>query len=260
MSYIQFEEKNGIGIVQFDRPEAMNALSSEGIREALRFFEGLGDPELTAILLTGSGKAFISGADVREIAVMEPREASRFSDLGNRLMSAIEACPVPVIAAVNGYAIGGGLEVALATDFIYASANAKMGLPEVTLGIMPGFGGVRRLCARIGTARAKELVYTGRLVTAQEALDLGIVNRVVLSGELMVQSMQTAALIGEAGPRAIRAAKRHANACMLVEAAQGAAKEAESFGGLFGDDESREGLLAFLEKRKPAWAKEGGQT
>lgn len=257
MPYIRFEENGGVGIVRFDRPELMNAISSEGILEALAFFQGLEETTLTAVILTGTGKTFISGADVREMAIMGPGEASRFSDLGNRLMSKIEACPVPVIAAVNGHAIGGGLEVALAADFIFASANAKMGLPEVTLGLMPGFGGIRRLCARIGTARAKELVYTGRLVTSQEAFDLGIVNRVVPPEELMARSLSTAAQIGAAGRHAIRAAKKHADACMLLEASPVAAEEAERFGSLFERDEAHEGLNAFIEKRKPSWANNG---
>ena len=260
MSYIQFEEKNGIGIVQFDRPEAMNALSSEGIREALRFFEGLGDPELTAILLTGSGKGLHFGCRCTgnsrdgaqgSLPFQRSWQSTHVSDRG------LPSARNRRCQRLRDWRRAGGRpchrlhlrlcqrENGIAGSHAGDNARFRRGAPPLRSN-------------RDGAGQGADV--SGRFVTAQEALDLGIVNRVVLSGELMVQSMQTAALIGEAGPRAIRAAKRHANACMLVEAAQGAAKEAESFGGLFGDDESREGLLAFLEKRKPAWAKEGGQT
>jgi enoyl-CoA hydratase len=262
MAYINYEQKDGVGIVTFSRPEALNALSAAGIAESLQFFEGLGKrlsaadaPEVHAVLLTGAGKAFIAGADVKEMSLMNPAEAARFSQQGNRLMSEIERLPIPVIAAVNGYALGGGFEVALAADFIYAATDAKLGLPEVTLGIIPGFGGVRRLSWRIGIAKAKELIYTGRLVTAQEAFELGIVSRVVALEGLLDQARQTAALIGNAGPLALQAAKRLANECILLDASAAAAVEAERFGALFAGSEPSERMHALLEKRKPGWAR-----
>ena len=262
MGYISYERKEGVGIVTFSRPEALNALSAAGVAESLRFFEDLGRslsggsvPEVHAVLLTGAGKAFISGADLKEMTLMSPAEASLFSRQGNRLMNEIERLPIPVIAAVNGYALGGGFEIALAADFMYAATGAKLGLPEVTLGIIPGFGGVRRLCWRIGIARAKELVYTGRLVTAQEAFDLGIVNRVVAPEELLSQALQTAALLGNAGRQALQAAKRHANECVLLDAEAAAALEADRFGALFAGGEPAEGMNALLAKRKPGWAR-----
>jgi enoyl-CoA hydratase len=265
MGYIHYEQNEGVGLVTFSRHEALNALSAAGVAEALRFFEDLGGKlsgggaaPVQAVVLTGAGKAFIAGADVKEMSGMSPEEASRFSAQGNRLMNEIERLPVPVIAAVNGYALGGGFEIALAADFMYAAAGAKMGLPEVTLGIIPGFGGVRRLCWRIGTARAKELVYTGRQVTAEEAFELGIVNRVAPPGGLLELAMQTAAALGNAGRQAIRAAKRHSNECMLLNAEAAAAIEAERFGALFAGIEPAEGMTALLEKRKPAWARKEG--
>jgi enoyl-CoA hydratase len=235
----------------------MNSLSSGAIREALRFFEARPNPMPRAIILTGAGKAFISGADIHEMIAMDSREASAFSELGNRLMDAIESYPVPVIAAVNGYAFGGGFEVALAADFIVASAGAKMGLPEVTLGLIPGFGGVGRLCSRIGAAKAKELLFTGALVAAQEALELGIVNRVFPPEELMFGAMRLASLIGAAGPRAIRAAKRRAASWFRGRGDAGGSEEAAGFGELFAHDEPCEGLNAFIGKRKPLWAERG---
>ena len=265
MGYIRYENKEGVGLVTFSRPEALNALSPAGIEESLRFFEDLGGklcgdepPPLKAVVLTGAGKAFIAGADVKEMSGMSPQQASAFSARGNRLMNLIERLPVPVIAAVNGYALGGGFEIALAADFLYAASGAKLGLPEVTLGIIPGFGGVRRLCRRIGVARAKELVFTGRLVTAEEAFQLGIANRLAAPEALLDQALQTAALIGSAAPAAVRAAKRHAEECLLLDAEASAAEEAERFGALFAGAEPAEGMAALLEKRKPIWARKEG--
>ena len=262
MGYIGYELTEGVGMVTFSRPEALNALSEAGVEESLGFFQelgrrlaGAGAPAVQAVVLTGAGKAFIAGADVREMSAMGPQEASRFSAQGNRLMTEIERLPVPVIAAVNGYALGGGFEVALAADFMYASSGARMGLPELTLGIIPGFGGLRRLCRRIGTARAKELVYTGRQVTAQEAFELGIVNRVTAPEDLLPQALATAAAMGSAGRQALQAAKRHADECLLLEAEACAALEADRFGALFAGPEPAEGMAALLEKRKPVWAR-----
>jgi len=265
MGYIIYDRRGEVGIVTFDRPATLNALSKAGVEECLSFFQdlggrlaGTGAPEIQAVVLTGAGKAFIAGADVREMSGMSPEQASGFSAQGNRLMNEIERLPVPVIAAVNGYALGGGFEIALAADFIYASSGAKMGLPEVGLGIIPGFGGVRRLCWRIGIARTKELVYTGRQVGAQEAFELGVVNRVVAPEELLPQALATAAAFGNAGRRALRAAKRHANECLLLNAEDAAAAEAERFGALFAGSEPAEGMTALLEKRQPAWARKEG--
>lgn len=265
MGYIHYELREGVGLVTFNRPEALNALSEAGVEEALRFFQelggelaGVGEPAVRAVVLTGAGKAFIGGADVKEMAVMDPEQASRFSALGNRLMNEIERFPLPVIAAVNGYALGGGFEVALAADFIYAAASARFSLPEVNLGIIPGFGGVRRLCWRIGTARARELLYTGRQITAQEALELGIVNRVIPPEELLGQALQTAAALANAGPAALRSAKRHAGECLLLDLEEAAGLEAKRFGALFAGDEPAEGMGALQAKRKPTWARKEG--
>ncbi len=268
MGYIRYEVQGEVGIVTFSRPEALNALSVAGIQESLGFFGELGRglagertpaSGIQALVLTGAGKAFIAGADVKEMSGMSREEASGFSAQGNRLIIEIERLPVPVIAAVNGYALGGGFEVALAADFIYASPGARMGLPEVTLGIIPGFGGVRRLGRRIGAARAKELVYTGRQITAQEALELGIVNRLVAPPEdLLSRALQTAASLGKAGRLALRAAKRHFEDCLLLGAEEAAAVEAERFGALFAGQEPAEGMTALLEKRQPSWARKEG--
>ena len=261
MDYIKIEKRDRIGIVTFNNPERMNALSSSAISQAAKFFqdlpgeiEGGADGDLRALILTGAGKAFISGADVREMSVMGQAEAERFSAEGNALMRLIECFPVPVIAAVNGYALGGGFELALCADFIYASSAAKLGFPEVTLGIIPGFGGAPRLAARIGAARASELLSTGRLIGADEAQRIGIVNQVFEPAGLLEAALQTAALMCKAGPHALREVKNHLRECARLDSEAAAAVESRRFGRLFGHEEAREGLQAFLAKRPPRWA------
>ena len=263
MDYILFEKKGRVGIVTFNNPDSLNALSSAAIAQTMRFFKDLEesiargtDGDLRVLLLTGAGKAFISGADVKEMRAMGQAEAERFSEEGNSLMREVESFPLPVIAAVNGYAIGGGFELALCADFIYASSAAKFGFPEVTLGIIPGFGGTLRLAARIGPARARELLYTGRLVSAEEALRIGVANTVVEPERLLEASLQTADAVRRAGPCALRAAKRNLSECARLDAAAAAALESLRFGLLFAGDEASEGLDAFLNKRKPKWEQE----
>ena len=265
MDYIHFEKRDQVGIVTFNNPDRMNALSVDAISQSTEFFSELqasidagAAGDLRALLLTGAGKAFISGADVKQMSSMEPAGAERFSAEGNALMRLIERFPVPVIAAVNGYALGGGFELALCADFIYASAAAKLGFPEVTLGIFPGFGGSARLAARIGASRASELLYTGRLIGAEEALRIGIVNQVFEPASLQEAALQTAALIGKAGPHALKEAKKNLRECARLDVEAAAAVESRRFGLLFAEEEAREGLEAFLAKRPPKWG--GGTT
>ncbi len=263
MGYVNYERRKNLGIVTFSKPESLNALSRENIAEALCFFQGLEQrfgsadvPEVRALILTGMGKAFISGADIKEMSAMDPGEAQCLSAQGNSLIRCIETLSLPVIAAVNGYALGGGLELALAADFIWASSGARLGLPELTLGLIPGFGGVRRLCARVGMAKAKELIYTGRIIDAQEAYALGLVNRLFGPEGFLEQVQEAAKSMTMAGPLALRAAKCHAEACLLLDPADAAALEGERFGSLFRADEPREGLRAMIERRPPSWARE----
>jgi enoyl-CoA hydratase len=239
----------------------MNALSSLAIAQAMNFFEDLQqcitrgtDGDLRALILTGAGKAFIAGADVKEMSAMGPAEAAAFSAKGSALMLLIECFPVPILAAVNGYCLGGGFELALSADFICATANAKFAFPEVTLGIIPGFGGAARLANRIGPARARELLYTGRLFDAEEALRIGVANQVVKPAALLEASMETIALMSKAGPRALKEAKSNLRECAGLDPQSAAALESRRFGQLFAGDEPREGLGAFLQKRSPKWA------
>lgn len=245
-------------LLTLNRPDKLNALNSAllvALRERIeRLAEEPAASRPRAVVLTGAGeKAFVAGADIAELAELGATEARALSELGQRLGRAIEEAPFPVIAAVNGFALGGGLELALCADFIYAAEHAKLGLPEVGLGLIPGFGGTQRLARRIGAARARELIYTGRVVDAAEALSLGIVNRVLPAAELLQKVEETCATIAAKGPLAVAAAKRTILRGEDVDLISGCELEAVAFGNLFATQDAREGTRAFLEKRKPAF-------
>ncbi|MDI1483861.1 enoyl-CoA hydratase-related protein [Polyangium sp. y55x31] len=253
------ERTGPIATLTINRPSKLNALNAHLVAELARAFEALatageGEDAVRAAILTGAGnKAFVAGADIGEMAEMTPVGAKRFADAGQRLCHRIESLPFPVIAAVNGFALGGGCELALACDFIYASDNAKLGLPEVTLGVMPGFGGTQRLLRRVGAARARELVFTGDMVSAEQALVMGLVNAVHPAAELLPKARETAQKIASRGPLAVAAAKRvmlHGEGIDLASACE---HEAQAFAGLFGSEDLREGMKAFLAKTKPTF-------
>ncbi|MRG93928.1 enoyl-CoA hydratase/isomerase family protein [Polyangium spumosum] len=252
------ERTGSIATITINRPTKMNALNAHLVAELARSFEALassgeGEDVVRAAILTGAGKAFVAGADIGEMAEMTPIAAKRFADAGQRLCHRIEALPFPVIAAVNGFALGGGCELALACDFIYAAEGAKLGLPEVTLGVMPGFGGTQRLLRRVGAARARELVYTGDMVGAEQALVMGLVNAVFPAAELVLRARDAALKIASRGPLAVAAAKRvmlHGEGIDLASACE---LEAQAFAGLFGSEDQREGMKAFLGKAKPTF-------
>jgi enoyl-CoA hydratase len=184
---------------------------------------------------------------------MTPVEAKRFADAGHRLCALIEALPFPVIAAVNGFALGGGCEIALACDFIYAAEGAKLGQPEVNLAVIPGFGGTQRLMRRVGIARARELIYTADLVTAEQALAMGLVNAVLPGAELLLRARDTALKIAARGPLAVAAAKRVLLRGESIDLPAACELEAQAFAGLFGSEDQRNGMRAFLEKVKGAF-------
>jgi enoyl-CoA hydratase len=254
MNTIQFEVKEKTGILRFNRPDKLNALNSEMIREITEFFQTLEISGLRALILTGAGRAFIAGADIAEMKLMSPEEAAAFAAKGHAMMNAIEDCPLPVIAAVNEFALGAGLETALSADFIYASAKAKLGLPEVTLGLIPGFGGNFRLPRRIGTGAAAELISTGRIISADDALKIGLVNAVCEPEALLDKALETAEKIQSGGPSAVIAAKAFRNAQLRDKRDEACAREIETFSALFDSVESHEGMSAFLEKRTPNWS------
>lgn len=253
------ERTGPVATLTINRPSKLNALNALLVAELARAFEALatageGQDAVRAAILTGAGnKAFVAGADIGEMAEMTPVAAKRFADAGQKLCHRIEALPFPVIAAVNGFALGGGCELALACDFIHAADTAKLGLPEVTLGVMPGFGGTQRLLRRVGAARARELVFTGDMVNAEQALAMGLVNAVHPAAELVQKARDTALKIASRGPLAVAAAKRvmlHGEGIDLASACE---HEAQAFAGLFGSDDQREGMKAFLAKTKPTF-------
>lgn len=244
---------DGLGTVSINRPEALNALNMETLYEVQKAFRELEDnPEVNVVILTGAGdRAFIAGADILEMKDMSCLEAVRFSKLGHTTLDQIEGLKKTVIAAVNGFALGGGTEVALACDFVFASEKAKFGLPEVTLGVFPGFGGTQRLPRSIGKARAKELIFTGAMISAGEAKDLGMVNRVFPAESLMEETRKVAQKIASNGPIAVQLAKTNVNKGYDVGLREGCHMEAVSFGVCFTTMDQKEGMTSFLEKRKP---------
>jgi enoyl-CoA hydratase len=247
------EVTDGIALVKVNRPQVLNALNREtlvDLQQAMKDLEGRKD--VRAVILTGEGeKAFVAGADIAEMKAMNAVEALAFSRLGHESLKMIEKLPKPVIAAVNGYALGGGLEIALACDFIYASEKAKLGVPEVTLGIFPGFGGTQRLPRLIGKGRAKELIFTGKMIDAAEAYDVGIVNRIFPPDQLMEEVLKTARAIAQNGPVAVMLAKGAVNAGYDEGREEGEALEMTAWGNTFASHDQKEGMGAFLEKRKP---------
>ena len=254
-AHVKLEHDGAVTVLTISRPEALNALSSLVLDEIASAVEEVGGRDgVRCLVVTGAGKAFVAGADIDAMKAMSPDEALRFSKKGHATLDRLEALPCPVIAAVNGFALGGGCELALACDFIYASEKAKLGQPEVKLGVIPGFGGTQRLARRVGVAMARELVYTGAMIDAAEALRIGLVNRVFAPEELLPAARRTADAIAKVGPLAVAAAKR-----ALLEGEErllGEANDREShlFASCFTSANQKEGMLAFLAKRDPSFA------
>jgi len=238
-----------IAVLTVNRPRSLNALNGKTLREITGAVRELAD-QSRAIILTGAGdKAFVAGADIAEMAPMTPWSAREFSELGHVLTALLEDIPCATIAAVNGYALGGGLELAVACDMIFASENAKLGLPEVTLGVTPGFGGTQRLVRLVGKLRAKEIIFTGDMVDAQTACRIGLVNEVVPQAQLLAHCRKVAGKIAERGPLAIARAKRLVERGYDMPLRAANRQEAETFALLFDTQDRAEGMKAFLEKR-----------
>lgn len=246
------KHKTGHITITLNRPKSLNALNTRLVRELHHFFsqsrEEFGSHQ--AVIITGSGeKAFAAGADITEIAGLSLEEGIAFSTYGHETMHLIENFHVPVIAAINGFALGGGCELAMACHIRVASENAKMGLPEVSLGLIPGYGGTQRLAQIVGKGKAFELVLTGDMVGAEEALRIGLVNHVVLQEELMQMCEKIVRKISSKGPLAIEHALMSINA-FYESGDAGFVSEIENFGALIGTEDAKEGTTAFIEKRK----------
>lgn len=255
MSVLRIDRQDPVVVLTLNRPEKLNALDESLLRELLGALEELEHAESVRVaILTGAGgKAFAAGADIAAMAEMSPAGARRFAELGRRAGDAIEQARFPVIAAVQGFALGGGCEIAMACDFIYASQGAKLAQPEVGLGIMPGFGGTQRLARRVGASRARELCMTGRTVGAEEALRIGWVDAVLPPDELLPKVMEIASAIAAKAPLAVAAIKRAILRGQDVPLPVANEVEAVSFATLFGTDDQREGMRAFIEKRPPSF-------
>jgi len=255
MSYenILFEVRDGVGILTFNRPKALNALNPATLDEVAHILDRVArDDSIRVLVLTGAGeKAFVAGADINEFNSMNPLSARLFAEKGQGIFFEIERLPKPVIACVNGFALGGGCEIAMSCDFIYASDKARFGQPEVNLGLIPGFGGTQRLSRLVGRAKAKEMCMTGEMIDAQQAKDLGLVAKVFPADQLFDETMKVARLLASKSMAVLRSIKKVVNSGADVDLRNGCALEAEAFGVCFGMEDMKEGVSAFLEKRKP---------
>lgn len=250
---ILIKKNNGLATVIINRPKKLNALNKATINELHSAFEAIEDDEnIRAILLTGSGeKAFVAGADISEFAHFSVQEGGNLASQGQEMLfDFVENLSIPVIACVNGFALGGGLELAMACHFRIASQNAKMGLPEVSLGVIPGYGGTQRLPQLVGKGKAMEMIMTAGMISADEAKDWGLVNEVVPQEELLALGEKIASKIMRNSSTAISAAIRAVNA-NFADGVNGFDIEIDAFGECFGTEDFKEGTTAFLEKRKP---------
>ncbi|MCI5914811.1 MAG: enoyl-CoA hydratase-related protein [Christensenella sp.] len=252
MQNILVERYGSIAVLTVNRPRALNALNTETLTElehALREIEA--DDSARVLIVTGTGqKAFIAGADIGEMADLDAKGAKRFAAVAHRAFNALDDLRVPTIAAINGYALGGGLELALCCDIRLAAEGAKVGQPEVTLGITPGFGGTQRLARLVGAGMAKQMIYTARNIKAEEACRIGLVNAVYPLEELYAAAEKMARQIAANAPIAVRASKKAINEGLQVDIDSAVAIEEGCFGSCFGTADQREGMTAFLEKRK----------
>jgi len=252
---LQTQNEAGILLVSINRPKAMNALNTRFFNELDDLIEKVSkDNSVKVMVITGEGKAFVAGADISEMVNKNGEEGTAFSRLGQNTYRNLEKLDIPVIAAVNGFALGGGMELTMACDFRIASTKAKFGQPEVNLGLIPGYAGTQRLSRLTNLGTALYLLMTADMIGAEEALHIGLVQKVVEPEALMDDVMKIAKNIASKGPQAIKKVKAVARQGYEMSLDEGAALEAKAFGSLFGDNnEGREGMNAFLEKRKPEW-------
>jgi len=250
---VDIEER--VATVTVNRPKVLNALDEATLKELERAFAALeADPQVKVIIVTGAGeKAFVAGGDIAVMQPLGPVAARNFARMAQKILDRIESCRKPVIAAVNGYALGGGCELALACDLRLAGDNARLGQPEINLGIIPGWGGSQRLPRLVGKGRAKELLFTGEMLDAHEAWRIGLVNRVVPAAELMAEARSLAGKIAGKGGAALALAKEAVDRGMEVDLEHANACEADLFGLCFATEDQKEGMLAFLEKRPAAF-------
>ncbi len=250
-----FENEDGIGILTMNRPKALNALNSETLSELSSLVDEIAaDDSIKAVIITGAERSFVAGADIVEMLNFSAAEGRTFGQLGQATFLKIEKMNKPVIAAINGFALGGGCELSMACDIRIASEKAKFGQPEVGLGIVPGFGGTQRLPRLVGKGKAKEIIFTGDIFDAQEALRIGLVQKVVAPEELMETAKAMAKRIMKNGPYAVRLCKDAINMGLDIDLASGQEYEATLFAVTCATDDKKEGMSAFVDKRKPSFS------
>lgn len=248
------EKKEDLGYIWMNRPAVLNALDNDTIRELIHAVDDLEkDTNINVVIFSGKEKAFIAGADIKQMKPMNPLEAKAFAEHGHALVTKIENSRLPFIAAVNGYALGGGCELMMACDIILASASAKIGQPEINLGIHPGFGGTQRLPRLVGRTKAKELLLTGDSLSAEDALRIGLVNRVVPAEHLLEEAEKLARTIAAKSSVQTRFIKFLVNKGTEMDLPSACALEVSFFSTSFSTEDQKEGMTAFLEKRKPAF-------
>lgn len=251
MEFITYEVEGQIGIITINRPKALNALNSTVLEELDKTLDAVDLQTVRCLILTGAGeKSFVAGADIGEMSTLTKAEGEAFGKKGNDVFRKLETFPIPVIAAVNGFALGGGCEISMSCDIRICSENAVFGQPEVGLGITPGFGGTQRLARIVGTGKAKEMIYGARNIKAEEAYRIGLVNNVYPLEELMSAAKKLAATIARNAPIAVRNATRAINEGLQVDMDQAVVIEEKLFGNCFETYDQKEGMAAFLEKRK----------
>ena len=252
MSFVNVDLQGAVAVLTIDRPKALNALNPEVLADLKAAFEGLDQNTVRCVVLTGAGdKSFVAGADIGSMSTMTRAEGEAFGKLGNDILLMIESFPLPVIAAVNGFALGGGCELAMSCDIRICSDNAMFGQPEVGLGITPGFGGTQRLPRLVGMGMAKQLLYTARNIDAAEALRIGLVNAVIPQAELLDAALKMAGQIAKNAPIAVRACKKAVNEGMQVSIDKAVEIEEKLFGGCFETHDQVEGMACFLSREKP---------
>lgn len=251
MEFITYEADGQIGIITINRPKALNALNSTVLEELDQTLNAVDLENIRCLILTGAGeKSFVAGADIGEMSTLTKAEGEAFGKKGNDVFRKLETFPIPVIAAVNGFALGGGCEISMSCDIRICSENAVFGQPEVGLGITPGFGGTQRLARLVGSGKAKEMIYGARNIKADEAYRIGLVNNVYPIEELMPAAKKLASTIARNAPIAVRNCKRAINEGLQVDMDQAIVIEEKLFGDCFESCDQREGMTAFLEKRK----------
>lgn len=251
---IRYEKNGNLAIAAINRPEALNALNGTVLQELSQVVaEVENDSEVRAFILTGEGRAFVAGADIGEQNALDVASARKFSQFGSSIFRRIEKLEIPTIAAVNGFCLGGGCELAMSFDIILASEKAKFGQPEVGLGITPGFSGTQRLPRRVGVAKAKELLFSGKMISAAEAERIGLVNAVYPAEELMNATLEMAKSFTKNAPVAIKYVKASVDRGMQMDIDGGIALENELYAMCFATEDCKEGLTAFLEKRPAAF-------